>query len=569
MITNNFKQSDSKYRRDYKKTHFLAIILFFYLMIMFVEVSAINATSDNYTIAMFGSGLQSSNASSSSYNGTLLLTYTGSTRGANTTTYNANIGFFDNVSYFRAVSISSYSITPSSAVVGSTISLSISALNSQAVWANVTSPNNQVQRLNLINDDTVTFLPIPSVVGTYTVTFYANSSTGTIASAVDTFELTAESTTTSTGGGGGGGGTTIVECTYNWDCTPWSVCADGKQTRECKNIGSCTGIESKPIEEIACSQALFDILLKLKNINLTENNSLVFSYDLIEQIGIEKIDVHVKTSIIDSRNNEIFSRIETKAIQRNLSIEEEINEIRFVDDVYILRIDILYGNLQRAFAEQKFRVENGQIVEISKETPSINKVALIILIILILAIIIITRTIIVLAKRRKKKDKPGFFKTIKRYSNKIISLIIVLALGSLVIIETLSRPTITIAAIGVSLEDGSNIIFAILLIIILCSLFIFRKNLAELVATIKEKISLGFSNKVSDLIGKEVYTEAGDYIGEVEEVITIKNKIDSLKIKLSSKEGYKGVILKYGLVRAVKNVVIIQNFEINETTNNN
>src|SRR3989344_5377904 len=146
-MTNNFKQSDSEYRRNYKKTYFLIVILFLFSVFATFTVLAINATSASYSIAMFGSGLQSSNASSSSYNGTLLLTYIAGTRGANTSTYTVNIGFFDNVSYNRTVSISSYSISPTSAVVGSTISLSISALNAQAVWANITSPNNQEQRL--------------------------------------------------------------------------------------------------------------------------------------------------------------------------------------------------------------------------------------------------------------------------------------------------------------------------------------------------------------------------------------------------------------------------------------
>ena len=115
--------------------------------------------------------------------------------------------------------------------------MSISALNAQAVWANITSPNNQEQRLTLVNGASVDYLPSPSVVGTYTVIFYANSSTGALSSATSQFVLTAQSTSTSSssGGGSGGGGTTVVQsCTYNWDCTPWSLCSDGKQIRECK-----------------------------------------------------------------------------------------------------------------------------------------------------------------------------------------------------------------------------------------------------------------------------------------------------------------------------------------------
>ena len=565
MITNNFKQSNFKHRVDYKKTYFLVVILFLFSVFATFTVFAINATSGNYSIAMFGNNLQTSNNStSSSYNATFLLTAAGSTRGANTTTYTANIGFFDNVTFNRSVVINSYSISPTSAVVGSTISLTISATNAQSVWANVTSPNNQVQRIDLINNDDVEFLPIPSVVGTYTVTFYANSSTGAVASAVDTFALTAASTTPSTSGGGGGGTTTT--CTYNWDCTPWSVCADGKQTRECKNIGTCTGTESKPIEEIDCSEALFDLLLKLKNIDLNENKSLLFSYDLIEQIGVEKIDVHIKTSIIDNRNNEIFSRIETKAVQRNLSVIDKIDEIRFIDGDYILRIDILYGNLQRAFAEQKFKVENGKLEKIVaglQEREKINLTVLLVLLVLILA----TTIIIILLKRRRRRkheihrqrmEAHKHHETHKhRHRSLVRKIVIAVAIGAVAIfLEASSRGKITGFAVNeIPDKISSNFLWILPLLILIGLLVIYRKKI----------LSKYFSNKILDLMGKKVYTDSGDYIGEVEDIVLEKNKIDSLKVKLDkNKYKAKGLIIKYSQVKGIKHIVIIKNFELGE-----
>ena len=565
MITNNFKQSNFKHRVDYKKTYFLVVILFLFSVFATFTVFAINATSGNYSIAMFGNNLQTSNNStSSSYNATFLLTAAGSTRGANTTTYTANIGFFDNVTFNRSVVINSYSISPTSAVVGSTISLTISATNAQSVWANVTSPNNQVQRIDLINNDDVEFLPIPSVVGTYTVTFYANSSTGAVASAVDTFALTAASTTPSTSGGGGGGTTTT--CTYNWDCTPWSVCADGKQTRECKNIGTCTGTESKPIEEIDCSEALFDLLLKLKNIDLNENKSLLFSYDLIEQIGVEKIDVHIKTSIIDNRNNEIFSRIETKAVQRNLSVIDKIDEIRFIDGDYILRIDILYGNLQRAFAEQKFKVENGKLEKIVaglQEREKINLTVLLVLLVLILA----TTIIIILLKRRRRRkheihrqrmEAHKHHETHKhRHRSLVRKIVIAVAIGAVAIfLEKSSRGKITGFAVNeITDKMSSNFLWILPLLILIGLLVIYRKKI----------LSKYFSNKILDLMGKKVYTDSGDYIGEVEDIVLEKNKIDSLKVKLDkNKYKAKGLIIKYSQVKGIKHIVIIKNFELGE-----
>ena len=37
--------------------------------------------------------------------------------------------------------------------------------------------------------------------------------------------------------------------------------------------------------------------------------------------------------------------------------------------------------------------------------------------------------------------------------------------------------------------------------------------------------------KLTDVIGKKVYTDTGDYFGEIEESNLIENKIESLRIK--------------------------------------
>ena len=328
---------------------------------------ALTGSSQSYSVSMFGNGLSSGGANSANYNSVYLTETSGTTRNAESSGLMANIGFFNTGSYTSTVSITSYSINPQTAVIGSTISFSINALNADQVWAKITPPNSQEYTLSLINGQSVNHLPIPSVVGVYQVVFYAQSSTGAIASVVDSFELTAQSVSgnsgnsVGSGSGGGSGGSTIIErCTYNWDCTPWSVCSNGLQRRTCVNIGTCTGVESKPVEETSCSESLFDISLQLNSIS-AQSNSIKFHVDLNEKIGIEEIDVHVKYSIIDSENNEIFSQIETKAVKGQLSYEKIIDDFNLVDGNYILRVDLLYGNLQRAFAEQKFTLLDGKI----------------------------------------------------------------------------------------------------------------------------------------------------------------------------------------------------------------
>src|SRR3989338_2517727 len=343
------------------------IITSLFFVILFIQISSsLTGVSNSYSVSMFGNGIVNGKGYSENFNFTFLSETGGTTRNAESSLFTLNIGFFENTQYSRTVSISSYSISPRTTVVGSTIGLSISALNYQNVWAIITSPNSQQQTLNLVNGQTVNYVPSHSVVGRYEVVFYANGSTGAIASVLDSFELTQQVSSGSGSSGGGSGGTNIIQrCNYNWDCTPCSICSENVQIRLCKNIGTCVGNESKPIEEMQCSESLFDIGLRLGLTDLIDKNNLKFNINLTEMIGVEKIDVHIKYLIIDENGYEVFSQIETKAIEKNLFYEKTLDNLNLVNGDYILRVDILYGNLQRAFAEQKFAISNQDGLEVS------------------------------------------------------------------------------------------------------------------------------------------------------------------------------------------------------------
>lgn len=331
------------------------LIVFLFCFVFLNQVSAINAQSSSYLVNMFGNSVSTGNANSNTYSATFLSENLGTNNNALSNSFMSNIGFFE-TGYFTTVSIGSYLISPKFAQIGSTISLSVSANNAQNVWVEITAPNSQTQILNLINGQTLNYLPVPSIVGRYNVTFYANSSAGAIASVADYFDLTEQiQIPNNPSSGGGSGGTGVIQsCNYNWDCTPWSLCSNGLQTRTCVNIGTCSGNESKPVEIMSCNQALFDVSLDLEDVQYLDDK-IRFFIKLEEQFGIEELDVHLKYSIIDSQNFEIFSRIETVAVMGSLELGKELR-IRLNDGDYILRVDVLYGNLQRAFAEQSFIV---------------------------------------------------------------------------------------------------------------------------------------------------------------------------------------------------------------------
>lgn len=68
--------------------------------------------------------------------------------------------------------------------------------------------------------------------------------------------------------------------------------------------------------------------------------------------------------------------------------------------------------------------------------------------------------------------------------------------------------------------------------------------------------------KISEVIGKKVYTDTGDFFGEVEESNLVENKVDGWRIRISSSMGNflggaRGVIIPHQFVKAVGDVLIV------------
>lgn len=68
--------------------------------------------------------------------------------------------------------------------------------------------------------------------------------------------------------------------------------------------------------------------------------------------------------------------------------------------------------------------------------------------------------------------------------------------------------------------------------------------------------------KITDVIGLKVYTDSGDFFGEVEEANLHENKVDGWRIKVGGSVmsligGARGVIIPHQFVRAISDVFII------------
>ena len=68
--------------------------------------------------------------------------------------------------------------------------------------------------------------------------------------------------------------------------------------------------------------------------------------------------------------------------------------------------------------------------------------------------------------------------------------------------------------------------------------------------------------RITEVVGVKVYTDSGDYFGEVEEANLCENKIDGWRIKVGSSVasligGARGVIIPHQFVKAISDIFII------------
>ena len=68
--------------------------------------------------------------------------------------------------------------------------------------------------------------------------------------------------------------------------------------------------------------------------------------------------------------------------------------------------------------------------------------------------------------------------------------------------------------------------------------------------------------KISEVLGKQVFTDTGDFVGQIEEVNLSENKIDGWRIKLIGKVsrlvgGARGIIVPHQFVKAIGDVFVV------------
>jgi len=77
------------------------------------------------------------------------------------------------------------------------------------------------------------------------------------------------------------------------------------------------------------------------------------------------------------------------------------------------------------------------------------------------------------------------------------------------------------------------------------------------------------TKRISDVMSMSVYTDSGEYFGEIEESLITSNKVFGWKVRSTKKSylgkvlgGAKGVIVPHKLVKSIGDIMIITKAEI-------
>ena len=70
--------------------------------------------------------------------------------------------------------------------------------------------------------------------------------------------------------------------------------------------------------------------------------------------------------------------------------------------------------------------------------------------------------------------------------------------------------------------------------------------------------------RLSEVVGKKVYTDSGDFFGMIEEINLVDNKIDGWRIVVSRESGIgsllggaRGIIVPHQFIKAIGDVILI------------
>ena len=305
-----------------------------------------------------------------------------------------------------------------------------------------------------------------------------------------------------------------------WDCTSWSPCSQGKQTRVCQSVGSCIDEGDGPPETMSCLEPSYDLSLGLEDVSFVPGKNLLFWVRLLERDYIGSYDVSVTYTVLNENKQTLFERTEIKSLDGSLFYQMQIDTSEFSNGLYTLRVEVTYGNMQHVSAEENFTINRSTLragqLEASKSDSSLLFVFVLFVLLLVL-----------------------YF----RRNELFLKLSSVLHMKFKAMTWTLQL---------ISVLQGELKAF----ILVLQHRLMTLRHLGK-------TSSIYPSNTLSWLLHKKVFTSGGHFIGEVHGVYLdiSKSRIYGLLItadkRIAQTINGRSLLLKYELVEAARDVVLV------------
>lgn len=540
-----------------------SIVLTMLLVPFFFQLVMATASSSSYTTNNYGTNTGGSYAASASLTGQFLSNAQGSTNEGASNSYMGNIGFFGSATNNTAVSITSYSIYPQSAVPGSIIRFGIVAEHAQAVWANITLPNSTKERITLENNG-YSYYTAPQLEGNYQITFYANDSSGALASVTSSFTITTTITSSgssSSSGSGGGGNSAIITRRVTLDKEQMTIKAfQGDVKSEYLTL---TNHESSPVTVNIYTEnnnSLVEVKESVFELAAGETKGIRFQAIVSEETptGLYLVVFKIKLGQNDVRELPVSVEVTSKnpLLDVKLSFVEESRRFRPGED-FLSKIELFnLGKTERVDITMEYVIKDqqGTIIYSGEETLAVNT------------------QISYLKSLQLPKDIPGgtYILYIKAtYNGNIASA----SQWFVVVPESNTKQWWIIVLASVAL--GISLVYIIIMALLRrgnrrqnTDNSMPQRNLRAIeqptrIITRKPVIVTPLKeSRLSSLYKKKIYGENGLFIGLVKEILLEDNRVYGLIIE-PTKDFYKqvrahAVMIRYKHVASVGDVILLK-----------
>jgi len=148
------------------------------------------------------------------------------------------------------------------------------------------------------------------------------------------------------------------QASYNWNCSAWGECANGKQIRTCKEKNNCGNVYGRPETERSCNvpSQLFDIKLILEDYEVKNSNELTSIITFISFGNISTF-VNLTYTISDSSEKRVYSEEENITVTTDQTIRKNFKKLNLSAGKYTLVLTTIYGENVTDEFRQEFSVK--------------------------------------------------------------------------------------------------------------------------------------------------------------------------------------------------------------------